>query len=187
MHPKNTTSDLIFVTGNAGKVVDVSRVLSIPLHQVDLDIDEIQSLDLEKIARHKAIAAFAQLQERLIVDDTGVYIKAWHGFPGPFIKHIQTAGGAQLLLDMMRGQTERRAYFHCVAAYHDGKDIHIHTGRLDGTITTSLQGEGWGFTAIFIPDGYTKTMAQLRSEGIPFNSHRHQAFTGLRERIEHSD
>ncbi len=175
------TSDLIMVTGNKGKVAVVSRALSRPVTQVELHLDEIQSMDQSEIVKRKSEDAHQIVQKPLLTDDGGLYIYEWKGFPGPFVKYIESSGGPQLMLDMARSLTDRRAYFICAMAYHDGKDVHVAEGRLEGRLTTQLQGEGWGFNPIFIPEEYDQTMAQLYTAGIPFVSHRHKALDQLKK------
>lgn len=179
--PMKNTSELIMVTGNKGKASVVSSALERPVVQMDLELDEIQSLDLSLIAKRKAEDAYRIIQKPLLTDDAGVYIYEWNGFPGPFVKYIESSGGAQLMLDMTKSLKDRSAYFVCAMAYHDGKNIHVAEGRLEGKLSSQLQGEGWGFNPIFIPEGYDQTMAQLYTAGIPFVSHRHQALQELKK------
>ena len=60
----------------------------VDLEQKDLDIDEIQSDSISKIAEDKAKKAFAILQEPLVVSDSGWEIPALNNFPGPYMKYV---------------------------------------------------------------------------------------------------
>ncbi|MEI6326820.1 MAG: non-canonical purine NTP pyrophosphatase [Candidatus Roizmanbacteria bacterium] len=172
------SSDLIMVTGNEGKAKEVSLALGKPVHQVDLHLDEIQSLELAHIVRRKAEDAFKILQKPLLTDDAGLFVPKWEGFPGPFVKYIT---GPQLMLEIAKSLTDRRAYFVCAMAYHDGQTIHIAEGRIDGKLSTEMIGNGWGFDSIFFPDESSQTMGQLRDSGVKIISHRYKALEQLKK------
>lgn len=169
------------VTGNKGKVVEVSLGLGKPITQVELHIDEIQSLDLSHIVKRKAEDAFAILKKPLLTDDAGLFIYEWQGFPGPFVKYIESSGGPRLMLDMAQTLIDRRAYFICAMAYHDGENIHVAEGRLEGRLSIEIQPGGWGFDPIFIPEGYNQTMGYLRDNKVTFISHRNRALDQLKK------
>jgi len=74
--------DITFVTGNKAKVRDTQKILGIPLSIADIDLDEIQEIDVEKVTLHKVEQAYQLIKQPVIVDDVGLYIDAWNGFPG---------------------------------------------------------------------------------------------------------
>ena len=156
---------LVFVTGNKGKLEEVSTLLGFEVESVDLQIEEIQDLDIKNVARSKAEKAYEIIKKPLIVDDTGITIDEWNGFPGPFLAHILKAGGKELILKMMESASSRSATFSTAIAYHDGKVVQIFEGALRGSISTEIKGDrGFGIDGIFIPAGFDKTFAQLTLE-----------------------
>lgn len=166
---------LIFVTGNTQKMEEAKAILNIPLKIMEMNLDETQSLDLEVIARKKAHDAYAQIQKPLFVDDAGFYLDAWNGFPGPFIKYLREAGGNDLLLKMLQGERNRRVTAVCVIAYHDGETVHVFQGEVKGTITDTLRGKSPGWDPTFVPDGHTKSWAEMSLEEKNTHSHRKNA------------
>ncbi len=50
--------DFTFVTGNQNKVDYLSKYFGAPIKHIKIDLDEIQSLDLRKVAEHKARQAY---------------------------------------------------------------------------------------------------------------------------------
>lgn len=65
--------ELLFVTGNKDKFADAQSILrnyGIETTQKKLDLEEVQETDGEKIALHKALQAFEELQRPLFVNDT---------------------------------------------------------------------------------------------------------------------
>src|SRR3989344_4748411 len=104
-------NEIIFVTGNKAKVREAESILKIPLKVKELALDEIQDLDLEKIALHKLKQAYKILKKPLIIDDVSLEIDEWNGFPGPLIKWMLKAGDgdARVLLKMLKGVKNRKA------------------------------------------------------------------------------
>ena len=175
---------LKFVTGNRGKFQEIQAELGMELEHVTLEIPEIQSLDLVEIARHKALMAHEFLHEPLIVDDTGLEIAAWNGFPGPFIKHILEAGGQELLLRMLHGVTQRDARFTTVIGYFDGSRFTYVEGVTRGTIADEIRGDDWGINGIFIPEGMNLTYSQMDLTTKNTVSHRGKATRALKALLE---
>lgn len=101
---------LFFVTGNEGKMMEAQRILGFPIEIVKFDLEEIQSLDLAEIVRHKVLQAYQIVKKPVFVDDVGLYVSAWNGFPGPFVKYLREAGGNELLLRMMRLENDRSTH-----------------------------------------------------------------------------
>lgn len=168
---------LYFATGNKNKVKEAQAILDFPIQIADIELDEIQSLDTEKIVRKKVSDAFAILQKPVFVDDVSLSIDAWDGFPGPFIKYM-TAGGANIdmLLRMLQIETNRSALLYAVIGYHDGKNIHVFNAQKKSTITTEKRGSnGWGFDPIIIPEGFEKTFAEMDEKTKNAVSHRRLA------------
>src|ERR1700719_2212054 len=93
---------LFFVTGNAGKFREMSALLAgFELQQLNLDLDEIQSLDSQVVIEHKLEQAGKHQAGEFIVDDTAVIMDCLGELPGPlmkwFIKGIGLAGIADLV------------------------------------------------------------------------------------------
>lgn len=88
-----------FVTGNRGKLEEARRILAaaggLETEGVALDLPEIQSLDLEEVLRAKGREAARRLRRPVIVEETGFEIDAFGGFPGPLVKWMLRALGAE--------------------------------------------------------------------------------------------
>ncbi len=85
---------LVFVTSNLGKLREAEAVLGRTLDHHGLDIEEIQSLDLEEVVRHKGAAAYQQLGIPVLVEDTALELAGLGGFPGPLIRWLLNSVGA---------------------------------------------------------------------------------------------
>jgi len=167
---------LYFVTSNEGKIKEAEMILGIPIIATKADVEEIQSLDLEEIAKAKAERAFELIHKPLFVDDVGLYVEAWNGFPGPFIKYLRESVGNDGILRMMKDETNRHLIAKAVIGFHNGKEILTFTGEVQGILATEPKGErGWGWDPIFIPAHTDKTYAELTVEEKNAISHRRVA------------
>src|SRR5690349_13575059 len=125
----------LFVTGNQHKADQLSRLLGLPLEHIKLDLDEIQSADLEEVAAHKAKQAYELVKKPVFVEDVALGFEALGGLPGPFIKFFLAGGdGAEKLCRMLDGFESRKAYGECVFAYYDGRQLQLFHGGITGTV-----------------------------------------------------
>lgn len=171
-------ASIIFVTGNKNKVREAELILkpfNINISSVDLNIDEVQADDVEYIAKRAAEDSYKILRAPLIVEDSGLYINALNGFPGPYSSYVYKTLGVQGILKLMAGIERRDAMFKAVVAYADESVVKIFTGLSTGWISLEARGGGWGFDPIFIPEGSTKTFGEMSVEEKNFFSHRGKA------------
>ena len=156
---------IFFVTGNAKKEAEVNAVLSAHdiapyrIVHVDIDLPEIQaSLDESgalEIARHKCLEASKRVGGSVIVEDTSLCFAALNGLPGPYIKWFFETLGNDGLYRLLAGHTDHSAFCMCVLAYSDGPDAEpqLFVGRTQGRIVPPQGTAGFGWDAIFVPDG----------------------------------
>jgi len=112
-----------FVTTNPGKVHEAREYLAEPVEQLDFDTPEIQSADLGAIAAHKARAAYEYADEPVFVDDAGLFIEAFDGFPGPYSSYVHDTVGVERVWRLASDEDERAASFRGVVAYCDGREF----------------------------------------------------------------
>jgi non-canonical purine NTP pyrophosphatase (RdgB/HAM1 family) len=158
-------SDLItFVTGNQHKANNMARFLGIEIDHQKLDLDEIQSNDLEEIIEHKVKQAYELIKCPVIVDDISMGLDELNNLPGPFVKFfLQAPDGAEKICRMADGLKNRNAKAHCVIGYYDGHNLKIFKGTITGVIARHSSGKGgYGWDSIFCPEGYGgKTRSEL--------------------------
>jgi XTP/dITP diphosphohydrolase len=114
---------LNFVTTNPGKVREAEEYLPGPLEQFEYDYEEIQAPDLGTIAAHGARQAYRAAEEPVIVDDSGLFIDAFEGFPGPYSSYVEERVGVERVWRLTEPETDRAATFRTVIAYCDGEDF----------------------------------------------------------------
>jgi len=154
---------MIFVTGNHQKLKEFEEILGIKLKHSDLDLDEIQSIEAEEVAEHKARQAYDILKEPVMVEDTGLYFEELNGLPGALIKFFVKKLTLKQICSLVK--ENRKAKAVACTVYFDGNEIKIFTGETEGEIAEEPRGDnGFGWDPIFIPEGYEKTFAEMSNE-----------------------
>lgn len=177
--------ELYLASGNPNKVIEAQAILGVPIQIADIETDEVQSMDLEYVARRKAEEAYKILGKPLIVDDVGFEVEAWNGFPGPLVKHLFASLGNKGVLNLLKDETNRNVKVQSMIGYHDGVSVHTFLGQFNATIAEEERGtDGWGFDPIVIPEGEEKTLAELGSEHKNHHSHRALSLQKLREYLD---
>ncbi len=172
--------EIIFVTSNDNKAREAQAIIGMHVRRVNLDLDEIQSMDLNEIIDHKVRQAYAKLKKPVLVDDVSLNLKAWNGFPGPFSRFLGEAVGWNNLPKLLKGQ-KRTAKWICMLGYFDGKKVRTFIGGETGTIATAPRGkDGWGFDLVFIPARQRKTAAELGATFKKTKSARAQALNKVK-------
>lgn len=180
-----------FVTGNPGKVRELGALLAphgVQVVQEDRGYPEIQADTLEDVARAGARSLRADgLEPPFLLEDAGLFVSALQGFPGVYSRHaLETIGCQGLLKLLVDVEAElRTASFeaHLLYVDPDGRQ-HGFTGRCRGRIADRSAGTGgFGFDPVFIPDGETRTFAQLSDDEKNARSHRARAAEAFRVRF----
>jgi XTP/dITP diphosphohydrolase len=128
-----------------------------------------------------------------LADDSGLEVEALSGQPGvkshryaiPKKGQTQDQANNEKLLSELKGKSNRNARFVChLALVLEGTLLHV-VGVMEGSIADSPRGtNGFGYDPLFIPKGYTQTLAELGPEQKNKISHRAVAVANLMEEIE---
>lgn len=178
---------IVFVTGNAKKLEEVIAVLgdNFPRELVNrkIDLPEYQG-DADEICRAKCRAASELVKGPVIIEDTCLCYNAMKGLPGPYIKWFLDKLEPEGLHKMLDGWDDKSAEAVCTFAYSSGnpdEPIILFEGRTSGTIVSPKGPRNFGWDPIFLPDGYTKTFAELPTDVKNQISHRHKALEKLKQ------
>lgn len=115
---------LRYVTTNPGKIREAEQYLRDgSVEQLDFDYTEIQKEELGPIAAHGARQAYRHADEPVIVDDAGMFIDGFEGFPGPFSSYVEDTLGVERVWNLASDLDDRRGSFRCVLAYCDGESF----------------------------------------------------------------
>jgi XTP/dITP diphosphohydrolase len=171
---------LYFATSNNEKFKEAQAILSYPLKRAEIFLDEIQDASIHQVVKRKVEDAFSLLEKPVFVDDVGLYIDVWDGFPGPFVKFLMKDNKNDLMLYMMRNETNIKVRVVSAVGFCDGKNTEVFIGDVTGNLATSERGpEGWGLDPVVIPDGFNKTWAELGDKIKNTKSHRHNSLEKL--------
>jgi XTP/dITP diphosphohydrolase len=191
--------ELIFATNNQHKADEILVALpggfsikTLKQAGIDLDIPEPHET-LEDNAREKAQTIYALNQQDCFSEDTGLEVAALKGRPGVRSaryagNHSTSAQNIELLLTELGEENDRTAQFRTVICALLGGKENFFEGICSGTIGRKPSGTaGFGYDSVFIPDGSTKTFAEMDvSEKNKF-SHRRKAVDKLVAFLEHSN
>lgn len=179
-----------FVTGNMGKVKEAEALckeFNIKIQQIRHEYPELQSDDLETIAKYGAECASKTLNKTVIVEDAGLFISALRGFPGPYSAYVFKTIGNDGVLGLMSNRADRKAYFKSTVGYCEpGGEAITFTGVVNGKIAHEIRGErGFGYDPIFLYGD--RTFGELSIEEKNKVSHRYKALKKFAEWISAKD
>lgn len=181
-------------TGNPAKLWEMRAILGeIPgvewVSALDLSLPEPpeEGKTLEENAIIKAVLYAKSSGLPAIAEDTGLEVAALSGAPGVLSsrfagKEKDYVANNKKLLELLAGTTDRRARFRTVAvlALPDGR-FWTSEGVLEGTIAQEPRGSGgFGYDPLFVPEGETRTLAEMSPSEKNAISHRRKALEGLR-------
>jgi XTP/dITP diphosphohydrolase len=120
------------------------------------------------------LAAVRQIPGPVLVEDSGLFIPSLGGFPGVYSAPILKLWGFDPILELLRSRP-REAYFEAVAGVRNGSQVRCFASRVHGAIAEAPRGQhGFGYDPIFVPDGWTRTFAEVPEPEKNRISHRGQ-------------
>lgn len=171
---------VIFITSNEGKFKEAKSIgerYGIEVEWRREEYLEPQGSDLEEIARKSAELLAERIKEPFFIEDSGLFIPALNGFPGPYSSFVFKTIGNEGIIKLMEGVKNREAYFLAVVAFFDGEKVLTFKGKVDGRIAKEMRGDkGFGFDPIFEYNG--RTFAEMGEEKNEV-SHRRKALEAL--------
>ncbi|MFN7901456.1 MAG: non-canonical purine NTP pyrophosphatase [Holosporales bacterium] len=191
-----TGDTLVLASHNRGKLKELQALVE-PygikvLGAGDLGLIEPveDGLTYAENAMLKARAAASASGLPALADDSGLGANALGGAPGVHSARWAEkmpggrdfAWGMEKLWVAIAASKDKRAQFTCALAlaYPDHRPGEMHVGILSGTLTWPPRGTaGFGYDPMFVPDGFTQTLAELGSVVKDQISHRAQAFAVL--------
>jgi XTP/dITP diphosphohydrolase len=182
---------LVFATNNQNKVTEIRMVLTdrfeiTTLKEAGIDIDIPEPHDtLEENATEKSTTIHQLTQKNCFSEDTGLEVFSLGGAPG--VKSARYAGEGRnfqdninLLLENLTGIENRNAQFRTVISLIWQNKEYLFEGICEGVIVQLQKGfEGFGYDPIFIPNGATKTFAEMTMAEKNTYSHRKKAMKKL--------
>lgn len=174
--------ELVFVTGNKNKAKEAAEILD-NVHVINeyLELTEVQG-EPEEIIKNKLSEAYITTKRPLFVEDTGLFLDALNGLPGPYIKDFLKNMSHEKLSEVANISDDGRASAKCFIGYIDHNGItRIFTGEVRGRIVKPRGESNFGWDPVFMPDGFEKTFAEMTSEEKNRISHRRRALEAFRD------
>jgi XTP/dITP diphosphohydrolase len=179
---------LVVGTSNPGKIHEIRHVLrDLPIEIRTPDTfppapDIVEDAEtLEGNATLKATAWYQRTGFPSVADDTGLEVDSLAGRPGVHSARFagplaRDADNRKELLRQLDGVESRTARFRTVIAFVDEGGPLYFEGVCEGTILTKERGTGgFGYDALFVPEGHSRTFAELDTEEKNRISHRGKA------------
>ncbi|MDP2820764.1 MAG: non-canonical purine NTP pyrophosphatase [bacterium] len=157
---------ILYITKNKYKVESAKRYtkkLGIELIQKKLDIEEIQSDSIAKIAKHKAKKAFKFLKKPLIVSDSGWRIPALKGFPGPYMHYINNWFSSEDFLILMANKKDKSVILEHVICGISSKGIKIFKKEFVGKFVKNPKGKGLSSDQVISFKNNKHTLAECQN------------------------
>lgn len=187
---------LIFASHNQNKVLEINSLLKgiAEVHSLnDIGIfEEIPEtgITLKENASIKARACYDLTGLHVFADDTGLEVEALNGEPGVF--SARYAGPEKLawknmekLMNELEAHENKKARFVTFISLIVNQEEYFFEGEINGTIIHEMRGSnGFGYDPIFVPDGETRTLAEMSSEEKNKISHRAKALEKMKSFLE---
>ncbi|MDD4820469.1 MAG: non-canonical purine NTP diphosphatase [Flavobacteriales bacterium] len=183
--------ELIFATHNAHKAEEIKALLpdgfsvkTLSEIGCNTEIPETGGT-LEENSLQKANYVKEHFGGDCFADDTGLMVDALGGAPGVYSaryagEDATYADNVNKLLAALSSEKNRKAHFATVITLLLHGKKYTFTGSVNGVITTNIHGEGgFGYDPIFLPDGFSKTFAQMSMDEKGKISHRGRAFSKM--------
>lgn len=166
---------MYFVTSNLHKYEEIRPMIEEAITMYTVPYPEIQADTLEEVARYGIEYLRERVNGSFFLEDSGLFIEGLHGFPGVFSAYAYKTIGCEGILRALSGCVTRKAHFMSVIGFYDD-EVHLFKGVCEGKISEVMKGTaGFGYDPIFIPEGYTRTFAEMKIDEKTAVSHRGNA------------
>lgn len=160
----------IYLTTNKGKFEEAVHIFKdkygfdIDIKEPDFEVLEIQATNCKDVVAFSVKYACEKLGRPCIKSDSGLYIDALGGLPGPYNHDFDHCIGVDKFLELFKNETNRKARLEdCFAYCEPGSEPVVFSGGGTGTISYEAKGNlGRWHDMFYIPDGETKTLSELR-------------------------
>ncbi len=189
---------LILSTDNKNKAKELREILKdLPIEiltKQDAGIEDLHVVEdgdtLQYNSLKKARELAALVDAMVMADDSGLFVDSLGGDPGVYSSRYGGEDGNdalnnKTLLQNLEGKDRKASFKTVIALITEDRQEYTVEGECKGKILESPMGDnGFGYDPLFVPDGYSKTFAQLPSSIKNSISHRRRAIDALREELE---
>ena len=159
--------EINLVTSNMGKVKEFKIILGdeVKVNHIGQEYRELRSDDPEEIAREAAKRLAEELGKAVVVDDSGLFIKALNDFPGTCSSYIHKRIGLKGIIKLMEEVDDRICYYRSAVGYCEpGGEAISFLGEEKGMVSEEIKGNcGFGHDPIFIPANSERTYGEMEN------------------------
>ncbi|MGI0156772.1 MAG: non-canonical purine NTP pyrophosphatase [Thermoplasmata archaeon] len=170
-------SRVTFVTSNSAKLAEVTAYFETQGISVGAELrrlPEVQADDLDRVVAGK-LGATGDLQGSVLVEDSGLFVDALKGFPGPYSAYVYRTLGLEGLLRLLEGHP-RGAVFRTVAGLRLSGRTLLLPGEVRGEIIDRPRGDhGFAYDPVFRPEGVSRSFGEMSLSEKNAHSHRARA------------
>ena len=187
----------VIATGSAGKIRDFAHILGTDHYEVKT-LKDAENAIIKSNTTAQWLAK-RNIEATVLADDSGLEVFALNGEPGIYSarycgKHGDDEANNVKLMQKLEGIEDRKARYFCALSYQTvtkneqgefviSKPI-IFEGECRGEINHAPVGDmGFGYDPLFVPDGETRTFAQMELEEKKVISHRGNAIRALKKAL----
>ena len=187
---------ILIGTHNKGKFREISDLLPAKINKISPNSLNIESPDEtgKTFADNSLLKAkYFYDNSKLVTlsDDSGLEIECLDNQPGIYsARWAKDFGGfdnamTEILKKIKRINKGTRARFiSSLTIYWDNKKFITEVGKIEGNITEKKGLNGFGYDPIFIPEGHSKTFAEMDYKKKLLIDHRYIAYKKLEEKIK---
>ncbi|MDR1631701.1 MAG: non-canonical purine NTP diphosphatase [Dysgonamonadaceae bacterium] len=187
---------IVFATNNKHKLDEIRSILDASYTIVSMDeigcYEDIPETahTLEGNALLKAQYIKTHYGYDCFADDTGLEVRALDNAPGVYSARYageskDSKANMQKVLKELENQMDRSARFRTVIALIIGRKEYLFEGVIEGKLIDEARGNaGFGYDPVFVPEGYTKTFAEMEIDMKNKISHRAKAVEKLKEFLD---
>ena len=187
---------IVLATRNKHKIEEIKTILgNLPLQVLTLDdfphvppLKE-EGTTFQENSLQKAQTVYEHTKITTLADDSGLEVFYLNGRPGVISARYAGEGATdeannRKLLSQMLGVAprRRRAQFRAVLTLLGDGTVETTVGICSGMLAESPRGtNGFGYDPIFLPDGFSRTYAELTAEEKNTISHRAKALAKMKD------
>ena len=187
---------ILIGTHNMGKFREISDLLPKKICKISpnsLNIDSPDETGKTFVANSLLKAKYFYEKSKLVTlsDDSGLEIQCLNNQPGIYsARWAKDFGGfdnamTEILKKIKKINKGTRARFiSSLTIYWDNKKFLTEVGKIEGNITEKKGLNGFGYDPIFVPDGYSKTFAEMDYKKKLSIDHRYKAYKKLEGKIK---
>ncbi len=183
--------EIIFATNNSHKLKEAQEIIGecftlIMPKDLGCNEDILETgVTLEDNSMQKCKYIKELFGKNCFADDTGLEVDSLDGAPGVYSARYAGEGKKfsdniyKLLRELDKKEKEaghsisRKAHFKTVVTLWYNGEYYIFEGKINGEISREIVGEGgFGYDSVFIPEGFSKTFAQMSDKEKNSISHR---------------